>query len=199
MQRINSIYDIPDLELSVMGKVGDLHVTSTRYAKEAQVLATLAANAKGPIVEFGTAEGYTAKRLAENAAHPVHTLNPLPEDVVGTHVTHRPTADEIGRAFKGLESDLNIVQHYSTSLGFDPEFEPWMVFIDGCHDYPVVLADSRRASSMLATGGVIVWHDYKPGSKDDWNVQVCKAVDEFCDLNGGYYIDGTTLAIQVKP
>jgi hypothetical protein len=25
MQRINSIYDIPDLELSVMGKVGDLH------------------------------------------------------------------------------------------------------------------------------------------------------------------------------
>jgi hypothetical protein len=37
-----------------------------------------------------------------------------------------------------------------------------LVFVDGSHRLEDVIADSRLALELLAPGGIIVWHDYRP-------------------------------------
>jgi hypothetical protein len=37
-----------------------------------------------------------------------------------------------------------------------------LVFVDGSHYFEHVLEDSRLALELIAPGGIIVWHDYRP-------------------------------------
>jgi len=36
-----------------------------------------------------------------------------------------------------------------------------LIFVDGSHAQSYVESDSRKALSMLAPGGICIWHDYR--------------------------------------
>jgi predicted O-methyltransferase YrrM len=68
-----------------------------------------------------------------------------------------------------------------------------LVLIDGDHTTPYVLADTRKALSVLAAGGIILWHDY------EWR-SVSAAIDTAVRRGEPiHWIRGTRLAIGIFP
>ena len=66
------------------------------------------------------------------------------------------------------------------------------VFVDGAHIFEYVRNDSEKGWRMLRSGGVLIWHDFRPQTPD-----VMRHVLQ-SDFNARR-IDGTTLAYAVKP
>lgn len=56
-----------------------------------------------------------------------------------------------------------------------------LVFIDGCHEYPSVLHDTRLALRVLARPGVIAWHD--------WEKPAVREAVAACDLEPAHFLD----------
>jgi SAM-dependent methyltransferase len=72
----------------------------------------------------------------------------------------------------GTPVEHKITQLYGDSKGFDEI--PWLgkfdlILVDGSHAYSYVRNDREKALRMLAEGGMILWHDYKPLSADHRN------------------------------
>jgi len=116
------------------------------------------------IFEFGTYTGSTTTLLADAAPRAVvHTLD-LPADEI---VWGQDVVEAIGKNFRDQpEYAGRIVSHRRNSRLFD--FSPFenkvdLVYIDGSHEYPDVIEDSRNALRILAPRGVIIWDDYHPG------------------------------------
>jgi len=125
------------------------------------------------ILEIGTALGYSATILAQNARlASIHTLN--------------PKDGEYELALPYLSGSRNIVplkigsQDYLLDYG---GLDLDMVFIDGDHRYESVKADCRWYD-WLVVGGLMLFHDYSP----EGSVRACpdtyKAVNSFRDILG---------------
>lgn len=119
------------------------------------------------IFEIGTYNGRTTRRLAEDAGEgsQVFTLDLTPDQVDRLNGSFRGV--QIGEAYRGTPADYRITQLYGDSITFD--FSPYrgtmdLVFVDGAHDYPHGLADTRNALTMVRLGGMVLWHDFTP----DW-------------------------------
>jgi hypothetical protein len=74
-----------------------------------------------------------------------------------------------GVFFRGTEAASRIVQLHGDSRRFD--YSAWrgnidFIFIDAGHTYEFVANDTDKAFQMLAPGGIVVWHDYAPKSRD---------------------------------
>ena len=48
----------------------------------------------------------------------------------------------------------------ANALRQEPPFD--LIFVDGSHRFEDVVEDSRLALDLLAPGGIVVWHDYRP-------------------------------------
>jgi predicted O-methyltransferase YrrM len=117
------------------------------------------------IFEFGTFRGRTVSHLARHVEQArIYTLD-LPAGV--THGLFSRPGDDY---FSLLRQDsLFVSGHpritvlYGDSATFD--FHPYLglmdfVWVDAAHSYAACLADSLRALTLLAPGGMIAWHDY---------------------------------------
>jgi hypothetical protein len=74
-----------------------------------------------------------------------------------------------GVFFRDTEAAGRIVQLHGDSRRFD--YSAWrgnidFIFIDAGHTYEFVANDTDKAFQMLARGGIVVWHDYAPKSRD---------------------------------
>jgi predicted O-methyltransferase YrrM len=70
------------------------------------------------------------------------------------------------------------------------------IFIDGAHDYNSVKADTELAHSLLAPGGIVVWHDYQHPKNPD----VAKLIHEINDKPGVppiVWVKGTWTAYKI--
>lgn len=156
------------------------------------------------ILEIGTFEGNTTLNLAANAPPDARvTTVDLPPDWNGelamgvpdfmVNVTARST---VGRQFAGTEYSQGINQVFADSATLDWGELPGpfdLIFIDGCHFYDYVRADTEGALRSVASDGVIIWHDY--GIIED----VSRAVDEAGKQIDVKAIRGTRLAIGFQP
>jgi predicted O-methyltransferase YrrM len=101
------------------------------------------------IVEFGTFDGRTALNFAANAPRAkIVTIDFAPQP----------------RLFDGTPLAQNIECKLGDSQVFDTapyRGKAGFIFVDGGHDAPVVTSDTLKAFEMLASNGVIVWHDYR--------------------------------------
>ena len=136
-----------------------------RKIKDAEVLATIAKNIGGDLLEIGTSTGHGTYRLAVNTNGKVYTLNALPEQIGGNNITHILKKEEIG-SFLREKKISNYEQIYENSLRWIPDAKllnsVGLAFIDGCHDTEYVLKDSLKAWSCLKEGGFLIWHDFNP-------------------------------------
>ncbi len=107
------------------------------------------------IFEIGTFIGRTTRLFGLNTPPQtrIYTLD-LPQD----RVPHR-----IGRDFVGTPEAQRIEQLAGDSRTFD--YTPWhgrcdFVWVDACHDYEFVVADTASALRLCRPRGWIGWHDY---------------------------------------
>jgi predicted O-methyltransferase YrrM len=152
--------------------------------REAWVLAALA-KSRRVFFEIGTATGKTTYLLARNspADAEVHTITLSPEQLA----SYADSAGDDGRAarvakresaftsflYTGTDVEHKVTQLFGDSKALDTA--PYrgrcdLIFVDGSHAYSYVMSDSRKALEMVAPGGIIIWHDYRPHRRQDSDV-----------------------------
>ena len=101
--------------------------------------------------EIGTSLGLVTTTIAANTGEgtEIHTLD-LSED------------PRIGSFFRDRPERRKIQQHFGRSTAFDfssVRGNVDLMFIDGSHEEPDVVLDSRNGLNTLSDRGVILWHD----------------------------------------
>jgi len=155
------------------------------------------------IFEIGTYFGLSLvefSRMVPGAE--LHSLNILPEQVEGTP----PQGEILPREQIGWyarSKNVPFTQHLGDSRHFDYGLLPRpldVAFIDGRHELEYIENDTRKLRPLMASGGVLVWHDY---SRDnDIGVAASDAIDE---IDGRLFagalthILGTSLVYWVAP
>jgi predicted O-methyltransferase YrrM len=157
--------------------------------------------APATILEIGTFDGGTTLNLAANTSQDARVVTvDLPEGWDGEFSYDVPadlrnfTGSEgpRRRQYAGTAYEERIRQVYGDSAQLD-----WtkladhadLVFIDGNHYRDYVVKDTEGALSVLAPGGLIVWHDYS------FMKDVADAVDSFQASLDIRAISGTRLAV----
>jgi predicted O-methyltransferase YrrM len=128
------------------------------------------------VFEFGTYPGRTTFHLARGEhVQAVYTLDldpasSYPADLkIGRAVKAVHERQLQGHFFRTQEAGRLVTQLHGDSRTFD--YAPYresmdLVFVDGGHTYDLVVNDTVHAFSILAPGGVIVWHDFAPKGRD---------------------------------
>lgn len=88
-------------------------------------------------------------------------------DSDGPRTYHRTDAGGyIGRFYREKGLGHRVCQIYCDSLLWDTSAYPSgffdSVLVDGGHQHDVVVSDTRKALSLLRSGGLMMWHDYCP-------------------------------------
>jgi predicted O-methyltransferase YrrM len=147
--------------------------------------------------EIGTFDGSTTQLLAGAVAPQdghVFTLDLPPADYDQTLPPEGyEGGDRVGERFADAPEAARITQLWGDSLTFD--FTPWkgtvdLMFVDGAHDYPHGLADSRSALELVRPGGWIFWDDFGPR----WHGLV-RGIAEATDGLRVCWVEGTSLAV----
>jgi predicted O-methyltransferase YrrM len=164
--------------------------------REAWILAALARSRRS-FFEFGTATGKTTYLLARNSPPDaeVVTITLPPHE----REAYTPAAGDAGRAarkalaesaftrflYSGTPVEQKVTQLFGDSKALDTT--PWrgrfdLIFVDGSHAYSYVMSDTALALEMLAPGGIIIWHDYRPFRRSMRDVR--RALDELHARHG---------------
>lgn len=175
--------------------IGRLHETGSSETRQLSELAALARlmcvlNPRR-IFEFGTFVGRMTRLLAVNAPQAEIVTLDLPRDLV---------KHDVGCEFRGTPEAARITQLSGDSRTFD--FSRWkgvmdFVWVDACHDYEFVVADTARALELAAPGAVVAWHDYRLSVG---SAGVTRALRELKRNHIGLrHIRGTSIAILRIP
>lgn len=176
-------------------------------AQEVLALCAVAAHVKAKsMIEIGTSDGNTTLNLVANGAEDARIVTlDLPEDWQGgfeirvpemmKNVTDRA---RVGAQYRASPYAGRVTQVFgdSAKVDYDRLGGPFdLAFIDGCHFYDYVRADTANCETRMTPGGVIVWHDY--GMIED----VSRAVDEWAADHRlpVRIVAGTRLAIARLP
>lgn len=139
---------------------------------ELLIISSLVAS-KNPLnlLEIGTFDGNTTLQMALNCSSKatVHTIDleegretELP--ILEEDVKYVLDSKKVTRKFIGTCVQEKIMQHFgdSTVYDFSKMGRVDFCFIDGGHTYDCVKKDSEKVFSILAEGGMVLWHDFTP-------------------------------------
>jgi predicted O-methyltransferase YrrM len=157
------------------------------------------------IVEFGTFTGASTLTMALNSPPDARVIT------VDVDPATRPThvhglgvgliEFRTGEMFLDTPWAPKIEQRYCDTRQFAlPEWkgQVGLFMVDADHTYEFVRTDTALAKSMLAPGGVIVWHDYTWTPDAAECAGVTRAVNEFNRQYGNcFQIAGTRFAVHV--
>lgn len=154
------------------------------------------------IFEFGTYQGVSISELALNLPETsrIYTLD-LPDEEGRDCITSLDPEDAAIAAEhqkgtlvpSGLRKRIQFLKSDSAKFDESPYAETMdFVFVDGAHDAKYVRNDSEKGWRMLASQGIIVWHDC---CTQDPAVVRYLLGSPFCPKR----IEQTTLAFAVKP
>jgi predicted O-methyltransferase YrrM len=166
------------------------------------------------ILEIGTFQGYTTALLASNSnAEQIFSVD-LPK--VNTSILDKPDSlrvladaqynDDYLRDLQNATGEIyidsldeqvrrriSLIKADSTSLNFKTAVGSFQfAFIDGGHNYDVVLSDSSQVLGLIKQG-VIIWHDYTSGIHSD----VTRFLAEYARDNLVFHVTGSLCAFQV--
>jgi hypothetical protein len=153
------------------------------------------------IFEIGTSAGITTAHMALNSEAEIYTLD-MPKEQASDLNGYSPgdlsllkPRDQIGTAYRPFNQNGQVRQLFGDSRLFD--FTPYrqsvdLVFVDGCHVFEGVMADSRNAFDLVGESGIVLWHDFA-GLRD-----VTRAVKRLARDWPIYHIEGTYLAMYLR-
>jgi predicted O-methyltransferase YrrM len=84
----------------------------------------------------------------------------------------------------------------SAALRQEPPYD--LIFVDGSHRVEMVIADSRIALEILAPGGIIVWHDYRPNDFGNPELRVPEGLEVIRQTVPVFAVKHTTCAVHVS-
>jgi predicted O-methyltransferase YrrM len=172
--------------------------TSLELDELVVLLSIVRATGARRVVEVGTFNGHTALNVAANlpADGTVVTIDLPPEGSPrGPAGTALPT-DYGARVYDGHPAAARIRQVLADSATLDWQslggpFD--LAIIDGDHSSPMVASDTRGVLSVLAPGGIVLWHDY------EWRT-VARVVDRAVAAGEQIaWVAGTRFAIGIFP
>lgn len=143
------------------------------------------------VLEIGSYCGKSSIYLARTA-HELYCIDTFNGDAVGLppHDTYKEFNDNLTR--HGVQQKVTVIQANSRDRPhvygkFD------LVFIDSDHSYDAVKSDIEYATGLMASGGVLAFHDYRSAQDPD----VTRAVNELLS-NGARLIGsaGSVIAIS---
>ena len=198
-----------DAEVAFVGR-GPYVVDGGTSDAEAWILAVLAKRAHR-MFEFGTCTGKTAYLWARNSPPDARivTVTLAPDHV--SDYSREAGDDETDVRFALRESSHTEFLYSGTNVA--PKVEqlfadskaldvlPWagtfdLVFVDGSHAYSYVVSDSEKALTLIAPGGLVLWHDYA-GPRHA--AGVFRALNELARRLPLVRIEGTTLVAYRRP
>lgn len=189
---------------------GPLVVPGGTTDAEAWILSVLAKHAK-LMIEFGTCTGKTAYLWARNSPPDARVITITLGGSQHDDYTHGAT-DSLGARIVALEEsrfqkflysetiyEQKITQLFLDSKQFDEN--PYhgkadLIFIDGSHAFSYVQSDTEKAFRMIASGGIILWHDYRehdPNSRD-----VYRFLNEISCSRKLVYLGGTSMVAHLR-
>jgi methyltransferase family protein len=134
------------------------------------------------ILEIGSFQGHTALAMAMNS--PVETritaLDILPDH--GEVYRHTPYAARIDRVVGQADS-------LPAAASFD------FIFLDADHRYEEVVRDTEAALRLLATGGILFWHDYTDSGWMNGLNRVPEVLAKYASSLAIFAVPGTMLAV----
>ena len=71
-----------------------------------------------------------------------------------------------------------------------------LIFVDGSHYFEDVVADSRLALELVAPGGIIAWHDYRPNDYYRKELRVPEALTSLSGTIRIFSVAQTTCAVH---
>jgi hypothetical protein len=84
----------------------------------------------------------------------------------------------------------------AADLRREPLFD--LIFVDGSHEFEHVVADSRLALELLAPGGIIVWHDYRPNDYFNKGLRVPEGLEVIRQTVPVFAVSHTMCAVHFK-
>ena len=126
------------------------------------------------LFELGTFNGRTTVNLAANCPDDsiVYTLD-IPHDHPALAQVPGEERFQLlanaGILYRTSRFSSKVQQLWADSAEFDPSpltGQIDLAFIDGSHSYAYVENDTRKVMTMMAPGGIILWHDYYPQYPD---------------------------------
>lgn len=161
------------------------------------------------ILELGTYNGMTTLQMALNAPKDceVFTLDLAPEK--SALLKHSAIDELVSKQFKKRfntqtggyfhgRQDVKITQFWGDTATFDYSIlggQVDLVFIDAAHDYDNKKRDCENALKILATKGVILWHNFA----DICCPEVTKCLAEYSNKFTIYHLRNTSLAVFYRP
>lgn len=153
------------------------------------------------VFEIGTFQGVTTAHVAVNCNAEILTLD-LPRDLARNVEPYTEndarllqSREEIGSAYRSLNTDGRIHQLFGDSRSFDYSGYTGsmdLVLVDACHRYDSVISDSRNALRLLSDRGAILWHDF--GNSRD----VLRALQTVATTIPIVHLEGTALALYTR-
>lgn len=189
--------------------IAAIHVVGGVSDLESWILCALARHSRN-VFEFGTATGKTTYLMARSSPQArIVTLTLAPDQT--EHASHDASDDsaaiEAARSessfdtfvYSGTDVEPRIEQHFGDSKVFDEG--PYagtmdLIFVDGDHTESYVRSDTTKAMRMLAPGGWLLWHDFRPANEVPG---VWRALHEMRATHALVHIQDTTLVAYRKP
>jgi predicted O-methyltransferase YrrM len=145
----------------------DRHSWSLGAAEQFVLQAIIAGRGVRSAFEIGTFNGGTTRVIAEAlpADGRVVTVDLPPAEFDATQHPARFTGGDVGAAYVSSPAAHKVMQLLGDSLAIDTtsyERQFDLVLVDGGHEHPHGVADTRTALRVVAPGGIVLWDDFTP-------------------------------------
>ena len=140
------------------------------------------------ILEVGTYRARTTYALHINCpeatlvSYDIQVLNSEFRQLLSDH----PNVSLRHASFSESEKELRLEEKFD------------FLFIDGSHQFEHVIEDSLLALDLVATGGIILWHDYRPNDYRTDTLRVPEALTIIARTHPIHAVVNTTCAVFLK-
>lgn len=100
-------------------------------------------------------------------------------------------------AAPNVELRLGSFAAAAATLRQEPKYD--LIFVDGSHQVGAVIEDSRLALELVAPGGLIVWHDYRPNDYFTAELRVPEGLQVIARDHQVFAVPGTMCAVYFQP
>jgi predicted O-methyltransferase YrrM len=164
----------------------------------------LFAGEDAPLVDLlfllNLAKGRKAKRILEVGTYRARTTYALhlncPEAEIVSYDIQVLDSPFRQRLAKAPAVQLRHASFIASAADLRSEKPFDLIFVDGSHRLEDVLADSRLALEIVAPGGIIVWHDYRPNDYYRNELRVPEALAALSKNVRIYSVSQTTCAVH---